>query len=52
VLDEMNPVPRRPGVPFMGYPSAALTSRFAPALYPQQSSCPSYTSRGSSGTQS
>ena len=28
----------------MGYPSAALTSRSAPALYPQQGSCPSYTS--------
>jgi hypothetical protein len=34
---------RRPGVRFMGYPSAALTSRSAPALYPQQGSCPSYT---------
>ncbi len=38
---------RRPGVRFMGYPSAALTSRSAPALYPQQGSCPSYTSRPS-----
>jgi Transposase zinc-binding domain len=38
---------RRPGVRFMGSPSAALSSRSAPALYPQQGPLSSYTSSAS-----